>query len=283
MRIFTFSGIQGGFVGANDGEELRQLADDFRTAIPDLGITYKGYYDEDHFRSKINWSTLLSQMGLATILDGSPVLNEEADRVSQIAGPKMVLNAPDPEEPILILAHSQGTNIATFTIKWLLNNNPNFLKKRPMRCLFFDPKVGPDHVTEVFSRVDELDVPFLFLQSEKDPLSRQGVLGSRFISQFDLGNHLFVAGLGHSDILDWDMLANAKLRWLTRDAYHKQFRHAVEKERVRLSRERGKPGWTTSEAMRLDRFITRYPMNKEALTPGLISFVKGSLLSRFSS
>ncbi|MBA4148016.1 MAG: hypothetical protein H0X66_07850 [Verrucomicrobia bacterium] len=284
MRIFTFSGINGGFVGQNDGVELKYLARDFTTALSNLPLTYKGKDNEDHFRSSINWTTLLSQVGLATVLDGSPVLNEEADRLSQVIGPKLVSKQPtDPVEPILILAHSQGTNVATFTLLWLLNNNPEFFKKRSVRCLFLDPKVGPNNVEEVFNRTGDLDLPFLFLQSEKDLLSRQGVLGTRFISQFHLGNHLFVSGLGHSDIVHWELLKDPKLRWLTRDGYHNKYLRDVQKERVRISKERSRPGWTTSDSLRLERYMKKYPMNQESLIPGLLSFAKGSLLKRFSS
>jgi len=284
MRAFTFSGINGSFVGYNDGTELKNLTRDLFKAMPDVAISYDGRDNGDHFLSHINWTTLLSQLGIATILDGSPVLNEEADRVACVAGPEMVARQPsDPKEPVLIIAHSQGTNIATFTLRWLLNNHPDFFQNRAVRCLYFDPKVGPDHVSEVFALTGDLDVPFLFIQSEKDLRSRQGVLGTRFISQFRLGNHLFVAGLGHSEIIEWKQLDSPKRRWLTRDAYHNKYLRDVEKERMRIAKERSRPGWTTSDSLRLERYMKKYPMNTESLVPGLISFAKGSLLKRFVS
>jgi len=284
MRIFTFSGIKGAFADINRGETLIELAKDLRrelTAEP--AVEYEGIASTDHFISEINWSTLVSQLGIATLLDGSPVLNAEALRIAPVAADAMrSLVGPDPSEPVLIIAHSQGTNNATFTLNHLLRNAPGFFSQRPVRCLFFDPKVGPNHVRELFVMGASLDFPFLFLQSEDDLLSNQGVLGTRFIEQFPHGDHLYVAGLGHSDILDFGMLSQAKRRWLTLLEYQKYMR-AVEKQRIRIAQERGKPGWTTADALKLDKFKRNYSMNVGSLIPALVEFATGKLSKKYQS
>jgi pimeloyl-ACP methyl ester carboxylesterase len=284
MRIFTFSGIRGAFSDINRGETLIQLARDLRTRLTsEPAVEYEGLAGSDHFISEINWSTLVSQIGAATLLDGSPVLNAEALRVAPVAAAAMrALVAANPREPVLILAHSQGTNNATFTLHHLLRHSPGFFAQRAVRCLYFDPKVGPNHVRDLFIMSAAFDFPFLFLQSEQDLLSNQGVFGTRFIEQFPHGNHLYVAGLDHSDILDFDMLAQAKRRWLTLLEYQRYMR-AVEQERIRIAQQRGKPGWTTADALRLDKFKKNYQMNAGALIPGLVEFSSGKLSNRYKS
>lgn len=284
MRVFTFSGIQGSFSDINRGEALIQLAKDLSKALlPKTTLIYEGLENQDHFISRVNWSTLLSQLGPATLLDGSPVLNDEGARVTPIAAPELIARvASDPTEPVLIIAHSQGTNNAAFTLRHLLNNHPAFFAQRAVRCLFLDPKVGPNHVRALFEMSGNIDLPFLFFQSERDLLSNQGVFGSRFIDQFSHGDHLFVAGLGHGDIHDWDMLHSAKRRWLTLLEYQKYIRE-VEKERIRIARERGKPGWTTADQLRVDKFKKYYKMNTGALTPALCEFIQGQLSNRYRS
>ena len=168
-------------------------------------------------------------------------------------------------------------------MRHLLSHHAAFFTSRPVRCLFLDPKVGPNHVTDVFAMSAGLDLPFLFLQSELDLLSNQGVLGSRFIDQFLLGNHLYVAGLGHNDIEDWDMLEQAKLRWLTRPEYQDEYLRALEKERLRLRQERGKPGWTTMDEMKIEKFKKAYAMNTGPLTPAVLQFAQGRLAQRYES
>jgi hypothetical protein len=284
MRLFTFSGIQGAFSDINRGEALIQLARDLRQSLSSVAtVTYDGLENHDHFISHINWSTLLSQLGPATLLDGSPVLNEEGLRVAPVAGAAILSRlATDPTEPVLVICHSQGTNNATFTIRHLLNQSPAFFAQRAVRCLFLDPKVGPSHVQALFEMSANIDLPFLFLQSERDLLSNQGVFGTRFIDQFPHGDHLFVAGLGHGDIDDWDMLHQAKRRWLTLLEHQKYIRD-VRKERIRIAQERGKPGWTTNDELRLDKYKKTYKMNAGALTAALIEFAQGKLSNRFKS
>ncbi len=284
MRIFTFSGIRGEFSGTNHGGEIIQLARDLAANLPGTaGADYDGVEGADHFISEINLGRLLGELGPATLLDGSPLLNEEARRVAPAAAAQLVQLAPAaPADPVLIIAHSQGTNNATFTIRRLLNQNREFFAGRAVRCLFFDPKVGPDHVRDVFAQSAGLDLPILFLQSEKDLLSNQGVIGTRFIDQFHLGNHLYVAGLGHNDINDWEVLDDAKLRWLTRPEYHGYIRE-VEKERLRLRQERGKPGWTTADELKVEKFKKAYAMNTGALTPALLQFAQGRLAAKYES
>ena len=285
MRIITFSGIRGGFDGTNRGEEIVQFARDFLAALP--GTTapvYDGIEGHDHFISEINWSKLLGEVGLATFLDGSPLLNEEARKVAPVAADAILQRtAASPGDPVVIIAHSQGTNSATFTVRHLISHHAGFFANRPVRCLFLDPKVGPNHVSDVFAMSAELDLPFLFFQSEQDLLSNRGVLGTRFIDQFRLGNHLYVASLGHNDIDDWAMLDQAKLRWLTRPEYQEGYLRALEKERLRLRQERGKPGWTTMDELKVDRFKKAYAMNTGPLTSAVVQFAQGRLAKRYES
>ena len=284
MRAFTFSGINGAFTDINRGEELIELVRDLRAALPaGTALNYDGIEGQDHFISHVNWGTLLSQLGPATLLDGSPVLNAEAQQVAPVAAAALVQSvAGDPTEPVLLLAHSQGTNNATFTLRHLLRQSPAFFAQRAVRCLYFDPKAGPNHVQELFVMGANLDFPFLFFQSERDLLSNQGVIGSRFIDQFHFGDHLYVADLGHGDIIDWDMLASAKRRWLTRDEYREYLRD-VGKERMRIAQERGKPGWTTADELRVDKYKRNYTMDTGALTPALVGFARGNLASKYQS
>ena len=285
MRIITFSGIRGGFNGINHGEEIVQFARDLVAALPGTAApVYDGIEGQDHFISEINWSRLLGEVGLATFLDGSPLLNEEARRVAPVAADAILqLSAASPGDPVVIIAHSQGTNNATFTVRHLISHQADFFTNRPVRCLFLDPKVGPNQVSDVFAMSADLDLPFLFFQSEQDLLSNQGVLGTRFIDQFRLGNHLYVAGLAHNDIADWDMLDQAKLRWLTRPEYQDDYLRALEKERLRLRQERGKPGWTTMDELKMDKFKKAYAMNTGPLTPAVVQFAQGRLAQRYES
>lgn len=142
--------------------------------------------------------------------------------------------------------------------------------------------MGPNHVHEIFGLTGSLDLPFLFLQSENDLLSNQGVIGTRFIDQFDLGNHLLVAGLGHNDVEDWEVLAGPKLRWLTRADY-RAFIREVQKERIRIQNRRGRPGWTTADMLKLEQFKNRYPMDVGALTLAVKQFVQGRLAHKYES
>ena len=284
MRVFTFSGINGAFSNINHGAELILLAKELREALlTDEAVSYDGVEGQDHFISRINWGTLLSQLGPATLLDGSPVLNDEAAQVAPVAAAAIRdRTSADPAESVLILGHSQGTNNATFTLRHLLDRAPEFFAERPVRCLYFDPKVGPNHMHELFVMGANLDFPFLFFQSERDLLSNQGVIGTRFIDQFPHGDQLYVAGIGHGDIIDYGMLGQAKRRWLTLLEYQTYIR-ALGKERIRVAQERGKPGWTTADELRLDKFKRDYAMNAGALTPALVEFARGELSNRYRS
>src|SRR6266545_1557663 len=128
MRIITFSGIRGGFNGTNHGEEIVQFARDFVAALPGTATpVYDGIEGHDHFISQVNWSKLIGEVGLATFLDGSPLLNEEASRVAPVAADAILQRtAATPGEPVVIIAHSQGTNNATFTVRHLLSHNAVF-------------------------------------------------------------------------------------------------------------------------------------------------------------
>jgi hypothetical protein len=285
MRIFTFSGMRGGFNGTNCGEEIIQFARDMANALPKADApVYEGIKGQDHFISEINWRKLLGELGPATLLDGSPVLNDEASKVAPVAAEALLKAvAPSAEEHVMIIAHSQGTNNATFTLRHLLSNHPEFFINRPVRCLFLDPKVGPNHVHDVFAMSSEKDLPFLFLQSEQDLLSNQGVFGTQFIDQFPLGNHIFVAAISHNDIADWQILNRAKLRWLTRSEYRDKYVRAIEKERIRLRQRRGKPGWSTFDEQKLAKFKRAYRMKTGALTQAVLQFGRGLLAERFQS
>src|SRR5258708_595463 len=101
MRIITFSGIRGGFNGINRGEEIVQFARDLVAALPGTAApVYDGTEGQDHFISEINWGRLLGEVGLATFLDGSPLLNEEARRVAPVAADAILqLSAASAGEP----------------------------------------------------------------------------------------------------------------------------------------------------------------------------------------
>ena len=68
-----------GFSGSNDGFALIRLADDLVAELTQKAVTVR-YEGEalgptpDHFTSAINFSSLLSELGLGVLFDASPIL-----------------------------------------------------------------------------------------------------------------------------------------------------------------------------------------------------------------
>jgi hypothetical protein len=291
MRIFSFSGIASGFSGINHGGDLVRFVNGFIGTLPNTaGARYTGTEfadpaapDTDHFISRINWGTLLGQLGLSVFGDGSPVLNEEADKVAGAAAKCILQSRVSDDEPLLFVAHSQGTNIATFTLNRLVQTHRSFVDAHPIRCLFFDPKVGPNLVHTLFSQSSEERLSFLFLQSENDFLANQRVVGGgRFIDEFDLGNHLWVADQDHSSIHDIDMLGSESLRWLTRPEYY-AYQKKLKSRQFELQRTRGTRPLTAENIADLNRFKSSYTMDQGPLLPALRQFALGALGNAYTS
>src|SRR5690606_27374463 len=112
---------------------------------------YHGIPEEDHFRSYVNLSTLLGEIEAAVRLNGSGVLNAEAALLGPKYGQSMAdIMASNPDEPVGIVAHSQGANNAVHAMLWLINQFPQFFTRRAVRCVFCDAKVGRNYMEQLF-------------------------------------------------------------------------------------------------------------------------------------
>lgn len=131
--------------------------------------------ETDHFISRITSGTLLGELGLSVFGDGSPALNKEVDQVAGATAECIVQNRVSDNEPLLLVAHSQGANIAPFTLNRLVQPHRSSVDAHPIRCLFFDPKVGPNLVHTSFSQFSEAHLSFLFQQNENDFLANRRV------------------------------------------------------------------------------------------------------------
>jgi hypothetical protein len=272
MRLFTFSGISGSFVGTNDGQQFVQFAQDIIAQSSGQSITYNGKRGEDHFTSDVNYSALLSTLEGAVTLNGSPILNREAwDRAPIYAAALLEALPTDPTEPLILLGHSQGTNLLTFTLKYIHDMTPGILQTRPIRIALFDPKVGPNYVEQLFVYYSAADVRFLFVQSDHDLLGNQSIFATKFIDQFPHGNHWWIRGLDHSSIREWSSYA-VEQSFLTLESYL-QFRRDCRKELIRLQQEFGKPGLNTTYMLKFQDFQKKYPMKKAKLGTPLLSFL----------
>ena len=281
MRLFTFSGIRFSVTGVNDGQELKEFAQDVIAAFPGGVPDYFGADRVDHFRSYINLLTLLGQADSAVRMDGSEVLNHEAEQFAEPYG--IALNtamAGDPSETAVILAHSQGCNNLVFALKFLFRRFPEFFAERKIRCALFDPKVGASQVEELIVLDRDQSLEFLFFQSENDILGDQSMFVPKFIDEFPHGNHIWVRDANHSSIHEWTTYCSPQ-SWLSLLDYQKYDRD-VDKERIDLRREFGTH---TSNVFlsRLQAFKDAYPMNRDALAEALLEFLQGNLAQKFLS
>jgi hypothetical protein len=280
MRLFTFSGIEGSFIGSNEGHGLIQFARDLIQEASGQLISYNGLRGQDHFTSDINYSTLLSTVQGAVTLNGSPILNQEAweKAPAYATAVTQALSAEDPAEPVIFLGHSQGTNLLTFTLKYMNDMTPGILQARPVRVALFDPKVGANYIEQLFVYYGSADMRFLFLQSDHDILGNQAIFATKFIDQFPHGNHWWIRGLDHSSIREWNSYT-AERSFLTLEKYL-QFRRDCRKELIHLQQEFGKPGLNTTFMLKFQDFQKNYPMPKANLRAPLISYLTTGRFSR---
>ena len=285
MKLCTFSGVSATLSGVNAGSGMIDLATHVVSAMQDrFEIDYSGTDDVDHFRSFVNYGTMLGQVVDAVRLSGSTVLNDEASRLAPKYAELMSnLGAGDPSEDILVLAHSQGTNNLTWTLLNLARNEPAFFENRSVRCALFDPKVGRNFMEQLFGLFPPETLAFLFFQSQNDVLGDQGMFIPKFIEEFPHGDHIWVKGLDHGSIREWDMLSKAQ-HWLNLGGYF-EFSRAYGREIIRLRQEtRGHLG--TMQLLELDKWMDEYAeeeMNSDVLTQALTGFLSGKLLKKFKS
>lgn len=285
MKLFTFSGVSASLSGINTGLGLIELAGDIVNAIPKDKPVYTGTKDKDHFPSFINYGTMLGELLDAVQLSGSTVLNEEATRLApQYAQAMSGAVEDDPTEDVLILAHSQGTNNLTFSPINLSQTNPAFFEKRSVRCALFDPKVGRNHMEQIFATFSENELAFLFFQSENDALGDQGMFIPKFITEFPHGNHIWVKGLDHGSIREWASL-NKPQWWLDLFGFL-DFERAYGQEVISLKQETRGGQLGTMQLLKLDKWINQYAkdeMNQDKLSDALLAFLAGNLPAKFKS
>jgi len=283
MRLFTFSGIGARFFDVNDGSALRAFALKIIEALPaGFKPAYQGLDDVDHFRSYVNFNVLFADIGGLATLNGSDALNKEAVALSpKYAETMWSATAANLTEDILILCHSQGTNNLTFSLNYLAQHRPEFFSKRTVRCAYFDPKVGANYVRQLFSFDQNEKIKFLFFQSENDILGNQALIMPKFIDQFQHGDHLWVKGLDHSSICEWDSM-DASQSLLTLPGYTK-FRRDYSKKVIELERKRTKGGLGPNEIMELSAFVSKYPCISAKPTNALLPFLQGSLPKKYQS
>lgn len=282
MKLFTFSGIEASFTDINEGFGLIEFATSVIDALPPASQpSYDGRADIGHFRSFVNLSALAGDFGNLVTLNGSEVLNREASAFAPKYGRALLdAEAGETGQSVLVLAHSQGTNNLAHTLIWIFNNQPEFFD-RDVRCAIFDPKVGANYVETIFSLAQLQRVSFLFFQSENDLLGNQSLLASRFIDQFEHGDHLWMRGLDHSSIRDWKTM-NKEQGMLILPDYH-EFRRAYRQKKMALLQARGKPGLTINEFNELQKFVKNYSMLKARPSEALLGFLQGSLPAKFKS
>lgn len=282
MRLFTFSGIRGSFIGTNPGTGLIKLA---RAIVDELPAAakpeYEGVGGVDHFISKVNLSSIVGNPEAIFSLDGAPELDAEGAEFAPGYAAAMV-NAlkGDDESPVLILAHSQGTNIAAYTLAHLLDGDLDFNAKRPVRIAMFDAKVSPSMVEPLFRRAESFD--FLFLQSEFDPLGNQNLGRARkFTDHFPRGNHLWVKGLDHGSIVNPKVMGEEQ-EVLVRKRYLK-LQDDISKARIDVNI----PPKALSPASVIDAHIKgvvrRFKGEKARPLDALTGFLRGKLAKQFQS
>ncbi|EEF63429.1 alpha/beta hydrolase [Pedosphaera parvula] len=281
MKLFTFSGISSSITNVNNGDGIKQFAQDIISAFPGTPPSYNPTDGTGHFRSYVNLLKLLGEVEDAVQLDGSEVLNEEAETLAKDYA--MAINnamSADPKEEVLILAHSQGNNNMVFALKYLFQNAPQFFESRAVRCAMFDPKVGANHVEELITQDKEMHLEFLFFQSENDILGDQSMFIPKFIDEFPHGNHIWVRGTDHTSIREWKTFSTEQ-SWMILEEFQ-EFEREVNKERIDLQREFG-AHLNTVYLGKLQAFKRDYEMNDDKLAPALLGFLQGKLPKKFLS
>lgn len=282
MKLFTFSGVSFSFTGTNAGDGLIDLARAVVKAFPSPAPEYHGVQDQDHFRSFVNLGTLLGEIEDAVRLTGSGALNAEAIVLAEKYGKTMAeAMAINPKKEVLIMAHSQGTNNAVFSLQWLINQSPQFFAQRTVRCVLFDPKVGRNHMERLFGTFPKEKLSFLFIQSQNDILGNQALFVPKLTSEFPHGDHIWVKGLDHGSIEEWATLKKQQ-KWLKAVGYV-EFTRAHARKIIELRREMNGRALNTTKLLDLQRWVNRYPMNKGKITDALLGFLQGELPSAFRS
>lgn len=284
MKLFTFSGIRADITGFNDGRALVAFVREIIDALPATQKpSYSGTENIDHFRSQVNFGRMMSHWEGIFTLDGSPTLNEEAINLSPTFGETIFQQTlADPSETVLFLSHSQGTNNLTFSLNWLIANRPDFFRNRKIRCAYFDPKVGINPILNLFSFDNKAQaIEFLFFQSECDILGNQSLIIPKFIDQFPHGNHIWVKGLDHSSICDWDFM-NLPQKVLTLSKYS-NFRRKYTQTKIKLEGERSKGGLGPNQIIKLSKFVSDYPMLTATPADAILGFLQGKLPKKFLS
>jgi hypothetical protein len=285
MKIITCSGINGSFGGTNFGKAIVQLGVRFCDELAKSGTSasYSGRLGTDHFNSANNWATLLAAVGPGVFWNASSPLNAEAAAVGIVmANAVRSAVAAEQAEQLLFIAHSQGTNITAHALVDLATKSPQFFETHKVACVFLDPKLPTPTIERVFGPQWSGKISYLFLQSELDGLANQAIAGSRFIKQFPHGDHLFVAGLDHGTIHNWDALSQPALRWLTLPE-HESYLRQVTKSRWDAQRRFGFNNWTNNHQDYVNRFKSSYPMFQGSLAPALLEFARGSLPAQYQS
>ena len=292
MRLFSFSGVAFGFVD-NPGTAHMALCSKMRDALAgttfnERTATYNGLMDAaaDHFPSHISLDDYFDELTDAIRLEAKRRLDTESREFAPLIARQVAqLTKTNPNEEVLFVAHSQGCNNAAFTLRYLYDFNREFYSNRSVRCLMLDPKVGANTVDALFSVIPKQRLSFLFYQSENDILSVQNLLRSKFINLFELGDHVWVKGLDHSSIHNWDDL-NSEHEYLLRSEYL-DYQREWKKFVKRLQQETRGGQLGTMQLRQLDKWREKYPMRtakgaKKTGTPkygqlleGILDFLQG--------
>jgi len=272
MKVFTFSGISATFLERNDGAGLRRFAFDLLEASK-ASYNYVGMDNVDHFRSDINFASILATFDGATTLDGSTALNEEGRKFSERYAKTVshALAGDSKKEDVVFFGHSQGCNNFTFTMLKLLEAYPQLLEGRKMRVALFDPKVGAQTFRSLFVRPEMALTQFLFVQSDGDALGNQAIFASKFIDQFRRGDHWWVRGLDHTSVREWKSYTT-KQSFLTREEYFK-FKDDCDRKLMKIQQDSGKAGVNTAGMGEFHKYKSKYKMPEALLCEPLTEFV----------
>ena len=269
------------------------LCSKIRDALPgttfnERTATYNGMMDAnaDHFPSHISLDDYFDEFTDAIRLEAKRRLDTESREFAPIIARQVAqLTKINLGEEVLFVAHSQGCNNAAFTLRHLYDVNREFYSNRSVRCLMLDPKVGAQTVDSLFSVLPKERLSFLFYQSENDILSVQNLLRSKFINLFELGDHVWVKGLDHGSIHNWDDL-NGEQEYLLRSEYL-EYQREWKKFVKRLQQETRGGQLGTMQLKQLDKWRDKYPMRtakgaKKTGTPkfgqlleGILDFLQG--------
>jgi hypothetical protein len=288
MKLFTFSGIRADIEGFNPGNDLINLAQAIInnwTQLPsNLSIPVPSYdREQNHFISKVNLAQISTELRNLLTLDASHTLNNEAMLVQEKYAERLLQESVG-TETILILAHSQGTNICTHVLDLIADSLPNFFHQHTLRCVFFDPKVGVNKTEDLWSSLEPevtQKIKFLYFQSQNDLLDNQGFQGRKFIDEYLIGDHLFVQGLDHTTICHWgDSQTPASLsypgrRMLTSSDYH-LYKKDYQAEVSRRNRHSSKG---VRNLISRDTFLSTFAMVPGPATTPLLEFLSTGELS----